>query len=157
MIQKRLIVKGYVQGVGYRAYVCSTARWLKIKGTVKNLSDGNVEIICECNDIDHLEKFKDEIELKGTDRYSANVEVIEIEDISYRELEYFDVDYGGDVSNKEIATKIDIGSLVMRSIKSDVGTLHTKYGSLDNSLKRLVKIFENEYEVTLKPKKKKKK
>jgi len=156
MIQKRLIVKGYVQGVGYRAYVCSTARWLKIKGTVKNLSNGNVEIICQCNDINHLEKFKNEIELKGTDRYSANIEVIEIENISNRKLGYFDVDYGGDVANKEIATKIDIGSLVMRSIKSNIDTLHTKYGSLDNSLKRLVEIFENDYEVTLKSKKKKK-
>jgi len=182
MLQKKLIIKGHLQGVGYRAFVCATARWMKVKGTVKNLGDGSVEIICGCRDAVHLEEFKKELGVKGNDRYSANVEAIEIEDIPHRKLGYFDIDYGADVSNRDIATKIDVGSNIMRSMNVEMRSMNTemrsmntemksmntnmtsrfdvvdtKYGSLNDSLKELVRIFKEDYEVTLKPKKKKKK
>lgn len=38
------IVKGHVQNVGFRATTLYYARQLGLKGTVCNLSDGNVEI-----------------------------------------------------------------------------------------------------------------
>ena len=43
----RALVKGRVQGIGYRWFVRDTARALKINGWVKNLDDGNVEISAE--------------------------------------------------------------------------------------------------------------
>lgn len=154
MKENKLTIKGYLHGTCYRYFVCATARWLKVKGTVKNLDNGDVEILCECNDNNHFEKFKKEITLNGTDIFSANVKTIEIEDVSNLKLEYFDVDYGGDVSNKEIATKINIGSSIMNSIWLDINTLNVKYGSLDDSLKELVKVFKNDYDITMQPKKK---
>ncbi|PSN91676.1 hypothetical protein B9Q03_03560 [Candidatus Marsarchaeota G2 archaeon OSP_D] len=41
----RIQVFGTVQGVGFRAYVRSIARELGLRGYVKNLEDGSVEII----------------------------------------------------------------------------------------------------------------
>ena len=40
-----IIVGGLVQGVGYRSYVARTAKSLNLKGSVKNMYDGNVRVI----------------------------------------------------------------------------------------------------------------
>ena len=47
--QKRLeaIVRGYVQGVGFRYWVREQARWLNLKGYVRNLPDRTVEVVAE--------------------------------------------------------------------------------------------------------------
>ena len=47
--QKRMeaIVRGYVQGVGFRYWVREQARWLNLKGYVRNLPDRTVEIVVE--------------------------------------------------------------------------------------------------------------
>ncbi len=42
---KKLIISGRVQGVGYRYYTYKNANFLGIHGTVRNLADGNVEVI----------------------------------------------------------------------------------------------------------------
>lgn len=41
------VVKGMVQGVCYRMYACDEARRLGLRGWVRNLTDGSVEIIAE--------------------------------------------------------------------------------------------------------------
>lgn len=41
----RYIVRGRVQGVGFRAYVLRQARALSLRGFVRNLSDGSVECV----------------------------------------------------------------------------------------------------------------
>lgn len=47
MTCKRIVVKGLVQGVGFRAFIYNTAQKLpSIKGYVKNLPEGSVEILC---------------------------------------------------------------------------------------------------------------
>jgi acylphosphatase len=45
--QLHVIVKGRVQGVGYRFFVCQEAAVLHIKGTVRNRYDGSVEVVAE--------------------------------------------------------------------------------------------------------------
>lgn len=49
MVAKRIhiFVSGRVQGVFYRLFVKKAAANLKIKGWVKNLGDGRVEIVAE--------------------------------------------------------------------------------------------------------------
>jgi len=48
-IAKRFLVSGRVQGVFYRAFAVDNAIDLDIKGTVRNLSDGRVEIFAQGN------------------------------------------------------------------------------------------------------------
>jgi acylphosphatase len=43
----KIIVSGRVQGVGFRRYVTNEARFLGLKGYVKNLPDGDVYIEAE--------------------------------------------------------------------------------------------------------------
>ena len=45
MTTVRVIVKGKVQGVGYRAYTEMQAKALKLDGWVRNRSDGTVEAV----------------------------------------------------------------------------------------------------------------
>jgi acylphosphatase len=47
MARARIIVKGRVQGVSYRAYTVETAAGLGLKGWVRNTRDGDVEILAE--------------------------------------------------------------------------------------------------------------
>lgn len=57
------IISGDVQGVGFRATTRYFAQQLNIKGTVKNLSDGTVEIFAQAEKITLeklLEKLKTE-------------------------------------------------------------------------------------------------
>ncbi len=52
IVAKRLVVRGRVQGVGFRFFVLKTAEQLGITGYVRNLRDGTVEIVAEGTPID---------------------------------------------------------------------------------------------------------
>jgi len=44
MLARQYLVEGFVQGVGFRWFVRATAEHLGLRGYVKNLRDGNVEV-----------------------------------------------------------------------------------------------------------------
>ena len=56
MYHVRIIVKGRVQGVYFRAFTQKTAKKLAINGTVKNRDNGHVEIIA-VGEEQAIEKF----------------------------------------------------------------------------------------------------
>ncbi len=47
MVARRYFISGIVQGVGYRYFVVRVARRLGLRGYVRNLSDGRVEVYAE--------------------------------------------------------------------------------------------------------------
>jgi acylphosphatase len=47
VIRRRVVVDGWVQGVGFRVFVASRARTRGIAGWVRNCSDGSVEAVFE--------------------------------------------------------------------------------------------------------------
>jgi len=71
-----MIVKGRVQGVSYRFFTLQLANMLNITGWVKNLDNGDVEIVAQGSDM----KLKQFIEQLWRGPEGANVEDIIIEE-----------------------------------------------------------------------------
>ncbi|NGX28782.1 MAG: Acylphosphatase [Candidatus Anoxychlamydiales bacterium] len=67
------IFKGNVQGVFFRQHVKEYADKFNIKGYVKNLSNGTVEVVA-VGDRETLEKFLDDVEKKPGHGSIDNVE-----------------------------------------------------------------------------------
>ena len=58
---KKYVISGRVQGVGYRFFAEGWANRLGIRGYVKNLWDGNVEVYAIGNEVS-LDEFKRHLE-----------------------------------------------------------------------------------------------
>jgi acylphosphatase len=57
LVARRLIVRGRVQGVGFRYFAREAARVEGLRGTVRNLDDGGVEIEVE-GDAEAVRRFE---------------------------------------------------------------------------------------------------
>jgi acylphosphatase len=68
LLELSAIVKGNVQGVGFRATTKLYADRLKLTGFVRNLLDGTVEICAQGEKL-HLEKFLSELKQEFSSRY----------------------------------------------------------------------------------------
>jgi acylphosphatase len=60
-IARHYLVRGRVQGVGYRYFTIETALRLGVRGEVRNLPDGNVEVHAEAEP-GVLVRFRQELE-----------------------------------------------------------------------------------------------
>ena len=78
MIARHYILKGQVQGVGFRYFTYKVGHELGIKGWVRNLWNGDVEIHAEGND-EALQQFLDRIKAGPHYAVVENVRVDEVE------------------------------------------------------------------------------
>jgi acylphosphatase len=76
MRAKRFLIRGRVQGVGYRYFAQGVAERLGVHGFVRNLANGDVEVHAEADD-GTLRLFKQELE-RGP-RLARVTEVLESE------------------------------------------------------------------------------
>ncbi|HEY6330610.1 MAG TPA: acylphosphatase [Blastocatellia bacterium] len=60
-VARRFVVKGRVQGVGYRYFAIRAANECGVVGTVKNLADGSVEAVAE-GSREAINQFRAELE-----------------------------------------------------------------------------------------------
>jgi acylphosphatase len=97
-----MLVEGVLQGVGYRAIVKQAARFSSVKGLVRNLDDGRVEIFCEGSKTS-IEKFRKLIDIQGKPDDIMSINVTKIECFEEGEKGYsptwkpyrgFEIDYG---------------------------------------------------------------
>jgi len=104
MAKARIVVDGMIQGAGYRALVKYYASRKGLKGLVRNLYDGTVEIFCE-GPKDNIVQFMKDINIKGrpTVPLSLNVEKLnlywegdkEFKD-AWKTYSGFEIDYGAE-------------------------------------------------------------
>lgn len=78
-----LVVKGNVQGVGYRFFAKQKADALGVKGFVRNKPDGSVELFGVFQDEAHLQAFLSAVERKSSSDFGMHVAGVDV----YREGE----------------------------------------------------------------------
>jgi len=83
MFARRYIVKGRVQGVGFRYFTHQIAQELGVRGWVKNLPNGTVEVYAE-GDEDPIEQLLTGIKKGPSLGFVEDVEVGEVEPEGYR-------------------------------------------------------------------------
>lgn len=164
MTRWRLIVSGRVQTAGYRAMVKNIALGLQIKGVVRNLDDGTVDIYCEASQ-DAFDKFREGINLKSepSNLFMPSVEKIEVHEEGTENygappdemFKTFRVDYGEMDIQLETLERTEVGILALGSVRSEVGgvrsdiqamhtdmnvhfdTLDEKYGAIGQQMNTL--------------------
>ena len=92
MICKRYLVSGIVQGVFYRSSTQCQAKQLGLKGWVRNLSDGRVEVLA-CGSEDNLNTIEKWLEIGPEYAKVTNIEVIDenISDVAGNLADTFEV------------------------------------------------------------------
>ena len=83
----KISIHGTVQGVFFRNFVKESADKLNIKGFVRNLDDGNVEIYAE-GDIDNVNKLQ-ELCKKGPK--FAKVRETKVEEVPFQDFKEFKI------------------------------------------------------------------
>ena len=90
MVAYKIIVKGRVQGVGYRWFAVRQAEQLQVQGSVKNLYNGQVQVIVQ-GDSTAVNEY---IALLRQGPAYAHVTDLEVQDIDVdHNLNKFTVDY----------------------------------------------------------------
>jgi len=155
----RLIVEGDVQGVAYRAYVKRVANSQEIKGIVRNLKNGTVEIFCKCTP-KKLDEFKELIKKKRkdkTDIYIPNVKNIRVyskEEEQYSKnttppiiFEQFKIDYGMDLNTyeKETMNRDEIASLFLLDTRRETTCVGQKVEKMGNNVIDCFNTMEKKY------------
>lgn len=166
-----IIVEGWIQNVGFRTFIKQVAINLGIKGLVRNLSGGEVEVFCEA-DSSKIEEFTRKIDYKGKkgDPLSAYVEKL----TTYAEGEEgylgpwkkysdFEIDYGFEIqspvdrallenlesgkifvvsSNDKISALTDQFSMFRQETNGNFDKMEEKYGSISEEIKKMRTVLE---------------
>lgn len=84
---------GNVQGVNYRWVVQAAAKSLGIRGWVRNLHGGDVEILCESGTEKAYREFLRKIDVKDQVRRVERIETVEFTRNARPEFKYFAIEY----------------------------------------------------------------
>jgi acylphosphatase len=147
MAKWRLVISGRVQGAGYRALVKSIAKSLGVKGTVKNLDDGTVEVLCEADQAT-FDRFKKAVNVKGDPNNTfaplvKNVGVFKEGTNGYgkkrlaKDFKTFSVDYGTSRmrdAEKESLERSEIAIHVLLGLRSDMASMNNGMNKMNNSM-----------------------
>ena len=74
-LRMTLLYSGRVQGVGFRYAACSVAMGFEVTGTVRNLSDGRVELVAE-GERPELEAFRRAMQDSEVGGFIRNEDVV---------------------------------------------------------------------------------
>ncbi len=91
MLARRIIVSGVVQGVGYRFFAVRVANELRIKGWVKNLMNGDVEVVAIAPSSEVFDEFLKKLSAGPSTGRVTNLKVddmLEVPECSNFEIRY---------------------------------------------------------------------
>lgn len=83
----RLYITGVVQGIFFRNFVKENAERYNVKGFVRNLEDGRIEVFLEGN----MDDVKKMIEICKTGPKHSKIEKVEEKDENFQDLRDFKV------------------------------------------------------------------
>ena len=83
----KVFITGNVQGVFFRKFIKDEADKLKLKGFVRNLDDGRVEVVIEGED----SKVNEMLEKCKTGSQHSDVKNAEVEDMNHQGFDSFKV------------------------------------------------------------------
>jgi len=83
----RIYIKGTVQGVFFRGFIKENAEWYNVKGFVRNLEDGRIEIFLE-GDTNNVDKM---IELCKKGPKHSMIKKVEIKDERFQDFKTFKI------------------------------------------------------------------
>ncbi|MFN3551329.1 MAG: acylphosphatase [Endomicrobiia bacterium] len=86
IVSVKILVKGIVQGVGFRWFVKNIAEEENIKGYVKNNYDGSVEIVAETTNNAVLERFVERIKKEHPQALINSIEISYITPVCYKDF-----------------------------------------------------------------------
>lgn len=78
MVARRFLISGQVQGVGYRYFAQRSSAKHQVRGYVKNLEDGRVEVLAQGN-ANAVEAFKHDLAAGPTHSRVGQIEELVIE------------------------------------------------------------------------------
>jgi acylphosphatase len=78
MIARKFLISGKVQGVGFRYFVQRSSAKHQVRGYVRNLDDGRVEVLAEGGD-KAVEEFKKDLAAGPTHSRVGEIEEIVLE------------------------------------------------------------------------------
>lgn len=164
MVRVTIIVEGWIQSVGYRAFVKRVASQLGLKGLVRDLPDGRVEVFCE-GTMPRISKLLKMMNYRGKkdDPLSAYVQSLTLfkEGMSgylgpWKEYSGFEVDYGFEVQSpvdRALLENLESGTLYVassrdeyRSFRKETNanfkTMEERYVSISDEMKKMRATFE---------------
>lgn len=86
MICVKILLRGRVQGIGYRWFVKEIAEEENINGYVKNNIDGSVEIVAESTSKDKIDRFINRIKTEHDYAVISDVEITTLPPKNYKEF-----------------------------------------------------------------------
>ncbi|MEA3254787.1 MAG: acylphosphatase [Candidatus Altiarchaeota archaeon] len=125
MERARIIVRGEVQGVGYRGVVKKIARKLNITGRIQNIKPYDVEITAEGEKKD-LDTFIEQIKIREFPIDVGNVDVTPQE--ATKEFQYFEV-VRGDLG-EEMGERFDLARMELSNLHEAQKTMIGKQGEM---------------------------
>ena len=156
MAKATITIEGWVQSVGYRAFVKRVASQLGLKGLVRNLPDGKVEVFCE-GSLSRINKFLKMASYRGrkSDPLSAYVESLNIYkegETGYRgpwkEYKEFDIDYGFEVQSpvdRALLENLESGTLYVASSRDEFRLLRDEFAMFRKETNGNFKTMEERY------------
>jgi len=130
MVRAKIIVSGRVQKAGYKDTVDEIAYHLNLKGYVKNLEDGTVEVVCEGEKKD-IGGFVEKIKVREYPIFVESVKVKYSEETG--EFKQFDIIHEKDIT-KATYERMDMAARYMRGMHTEMKDMHQDLGGKIDSM-----------------------